>query len=118
MALAKDIHKAFVVPGRGVCWKMLEDLSGPYPVSKIDVCIILYMISHFRSISEAAVYYVEEAEALCIIIQKLRLSPWIISVVEIRGVGSSGACDPPSQPPPPSHSKHLLVIIARSTPSV
>ena len=31
--LVKDIHPAFVIPGRGVHWKMLEDLSAPYPVS-------------------------------------------------------------------------------------
>src|SRR5215203_5266102 len=31
IALARDIHKAFVVPGRGVVWKMKEDLSEPYP---------------------------------------------------------------------------------------
>ena len=31
VALAKDIHPAFVLPGRGVIWKMKEDLSGPYP---------------------------------------------------------------------------------------
>jgi hypothetical protein len=30
-ALARDIHPAFVIPGRGVVWKMKEDLSGPYP---------------------------------------------------------------------------------------
>ncbi|MGC1678443.1 MAG: hypothetical protein WA740_13025 [Candidatus Binataceae bacterium] len=29
--LVKDIHRAFVIPGRGVHWKMLEDLSAPYP---------------------------------------------------------------------------------------
>jgi hypothetical protein len=29
--LVKDIHSAFLVPGRGVRWKMLEDLSAPYP---------------------------------------------------------------------------------------
>lgn len=29
--LAKAIHCRFVIPGRGVIWKMLEDLSGPYP---------------------------------------------------------------------------------------
>jgi hypothetical protein len=29
--LARDIHRPFVVPGRGVIWKMKEDLSGPYP---------------------------------------------------------------------------------------
>jgi hypothetical protein len=30
IALARDIHRPFVVPGRGVIWKMKEDLSGPY----------------------------------------------------------------------------------------
>lgn len=29
--LTKDLHPAFLIPGRGVHWKMLEDLSGPYP---------------------------------------------------------------------------------------
>lgn len=29
--IARDIHRAFVVPGVGVLWKMKEDLSGPYP---------------------------------------------------------------------------------------
>ena len=31
VSLIKDIHPAFVIKGRGVIWKMLEDLSGPYP---------------------------------------------------------------------------------------
>jgi hypothetical protein len=31
IALAKDVHAAFVVPGVGVYWKMMEDLSAPYP---------------------------------------------------------------------------------------
>ncbi len=29
--LAREVHSAFVLPGRGVIWKMKEDLSGPYP---------------------------------------------------------------------------------------
>ncbi len=29
--LVHQVHSAFVVPGRGVLWKMKEDLSGPYP---------------------------------------------------------------------------------------
>jgi hypothetical protein len=29
--LVHQIHDAFVVPGRGVVWKMREDLSAPYP---------------------------------------------------------------------------------------
>src|SRR5438045_3520387 len=31
IAIARDIHKAFVMPGGGIFWKMREDLSGPYP---------------------------------------------------------------------------------------
>jgi hypothetical protein len=31
VALARDIHKVFVIPEQGVIWKMQEDLSGPYP---------------------------------------------------------------------------------------
>lgn len=31
VALARAIHDAFVVPERGVWWKMREDLSGPFP---------------------------------------------------------------------------------------
>ena len=31
IALAHAIHEPFVVPGKGVIWKMAEDLSGPYP---------------------------------------------------------------------------------------
>ncbi len=31
IALARAIHEPFVVPGKGVIWKMAEDLSGPYP---------------------------------------------------------------------------------------
>jgi hypothetical protein len=31
IALARDIHCAFVLPGKGVMWKMKGDLSGPYP---------------------------------------------------------------------------------------
>src|SRR5215218_7895784 len=31
VALARDIHGAFVVPNAGVIWKMKEDLSAPYP---------------------------------------------------------------------------------------
>jgi hypothetical protein len=29
--LAKQVHDAFVLPGRGVIWKMSEDLGSPYP---------------------------------------------------------------------------------------
>lgn len=29
--IAKEIHEPFVLPGRGVIWKMEEDLSAPYP---------------------------------------------------------------------------------------
>jgi len=29
--LVKQIHEPFLIPGRGIVWKMQEDLSGPYP---------------------------------------------------------------------------------------
>ncbi|MFL6726751.1 MAG: hypothetical protein ACJ8FS_09595 [Sphingomicrobium sp.] len=29
--VARDVHDSFVLPGRGVIWKMEEDLSAPYP---------------------------------------------------------------------------------------
>ncbi len=29
--LVREVHSAFVLPGRGVVWKMQEDLSAPYP---------------------------------------------------------------------------------------
>jgi len=29
--IAREIHEPFMLPGRGVIWKMEEDLSGPYP---------------------------------------------------------------------------------------
>lgn len=31
IALVRQVHDAFVIPGRGVVWKMKEDLSAPYP---------------------------------------------------------------------------------------
>ena len=31
IALVREVHDSFVLPGRGVIWKMREDLSGPYP---------------------------------------------------------------------------------------
>jgi hypothetical protein len=31
IALARDVHRAFVLPEKGVMWKMKEDLSAPYP---------------------------------------------------------------------------------------
>ncbi|MGA9517134.1 MAG: hypothetical protein WBV51_26740 [Pseudolabrys sp.] len=31
VTIARQFHDPFVVPGRGVIWKMQEDLSGPYP---------------------------------------------------------------------------------------
>jgi hypothetical protein len=31
IALIREVHPRFVLPGRGIHWKMLEDLSGPEP---------------------------------------------------------------------------------------
>lgn len=31
ISIVREVHNAFLVPGRGVIWKMQEDLSAPYP---------------------------------------------------------------------------------------
>lgn len=31
VALAREVHRAFVVPGQGVLWKMADELAQPYP---------------------------------------------------------------------------------------
>jgi hypothetical protein len=48
--LVKQIHAPFLVPGRGIFWKMLEDLSGPYPgygfgaLDAFDGCVSYRML--------------------------------------------------------------------------
>jgi hypothetical protein len=52
--LVKDIHSAFVVPGRGVHWKMLEDLSAPYPGFGIGALDPFHGYVVYRLLDEAA----------------------------------------------------------------
>lgn len=52
--LAKDTHSAFVVPGRGVVWKMQEDLSGPYPGYGLGAMDAFDGYVSYRLLSETA----------------------------------------------------------------
>jgi hypothetical protein len=53
--LARTIHPRFVIPGVGVQWKMLEDLSGPYPP---------YGLGALDSFHGLVVYRLLDADAL------------------------------------------------------
>jgi hypothetical protein len=54
IALARDIHDAFVIPGRGVWWKMREDLSGPYPGHGLGALDAFDGYVSYRMLDEAA----------------------------------------------------------------
>jgi hypothetical protein len=56
--LARDVHRAFVIPGTGVIWKMKEDLSGPYPgfglgaLDAFDGYVSYRLLSKYALVSE------------------------------------------------------------------
>lgn len=52
--LVHQIHDAFVVPGRGVAWKMKEDLSGPYPGYGLGALDAFDGYVSYRMLDEAA----------------------------------------------------------------
>ena len=52
--LVKQIHRAFVLPGRGVIWKMKEDLSGPYPGFGLGALDAFDGYVSYRKLDEAA----------------------------------------------------------------
>jgi hypothetical protein len=52
--IARDVHKAFVLPGRGVIWKMKEDLSGPYPGFGLGALDAFDGYVSYRLLDEAA----------------------------------------------------------------
>ncbi|MFZ5669017.1 MAG: hypothetical protein ACOY4K_05960 [Pseudomonadota bacterium] len=54
LAIARDIHPAFVLPGLGVVWKMREDLSGPYPGYGLGAMDAFNGYVVYRLIDEAA----------------------------------------------------------------
>jgi hypothetical protein len=54
VALAKQIHDAFVIPERGVLWKMKEDLSGPYPGYGLGALDAFDGYTSYRLLDEAA----------------------------------------------------------------
>jgi hypothetical protein len=53
IALAREIHRPFVIPGRGVIWKMKEDLSGAYPGYGLGALDAFDGYVSYRMLSEA-----------------------------------------------------------------
>jgi len=54
VALAHAIHEPFVVPGRGVWWKLQEDLSAPYPGFGMGVLDAFHGFVVYRALADAA----------------------------------------------------------------
>jgi hypothetical protein len=54
VGLAHDVHAAFVLPGRGVIWKMAEDLSAPYPGYGLGAMDAYDGYVSYRMLDEAA----------------------------------------------------------------
>lgn len=52
--LVKDVHSAFVIPGEGVVWKMLEDLSAPYPGFGLGALDPFHGYTVYRQLGEEA----------------------------------------------------------------
>lgn len=52
--LVRQVHPAFVIPGRGVIWKMREDLSGPYPGYGLGAMDAFDGYVSYRLLDEAA----------------------------------------------------------------
>ena len=52
--LVREVHSAFVLAGRGVVWKMREDLSGPYPGSGLGAMDAFDGYVSYRLLGEAA----------------------------------------------------------------
>lgn len=53
IALAREVHSAFVLPGRGVIWKMEEDLAAPYPGYGLGAMDAFDGYVSYRMLSEA-----------------------------------------------------------------
>jgi len=66
--LVKDIHPAFVIPDRGVHWKMLEDLSAPYPGFGLGSLDSFHGYVVYRLLDEAAL--AEEIRQMKIIVER------------------------------------------------
>ena len=68
VALARDIHPAFVRPGRGVIWKMKEDLSAPYPGYGLGAMDAFDGYVAFRMLDEQAL--APEIAQMCVLMER------------------------------------------------
>ncbi len=69
--IAKDVHRAFVIPGTGVFWKMTEDLTRPYPGFGLGAMDAFDGYVAYRLLDEAALAS-ETAEMRTIIEEQYR----------------------------------------------
>lgn len=54
VSLVREVHDAFVIKGRGVIWKMAEDLSSPYPGYGVGAIDAFDGYVSYRLLDEAA----------------------------------------------------------------
>ncbi|HYO79740.1 MAG TPA: hypothetical protein VE010_24960 [Thermoanaerobaculia bacterium] len=54
LELAREIHRPFVIPRKGVIWKMKEDLSGPYPGYGLGAIDAFQGYVAYRTLDETA----------------------------------------------------------------
>jgi len=73
--LVRQIHSAFVLPGRGVIWKMKEDLSGPYPGFGLGALDAFDGYISYRMLDEENL--AEEIGDMSLLIAKQAPSLWI-----------------------------------------
>jgi len=82
IALARDIHAAFVVPGRGVWWKMREDLSGPAPEYGFGALDAFDGYVSYRMLDEVAL-----APQIAAMSELIRQSAPTLTITQDLGIG-------------------------------
>jgi hypothetical protein len=82
IALVRDIHPAFVVPGVGVIWRMREDLSGPYPGFGLGALDAYHGLVVYRLLDPAALAP-EIAEMRTLVEQSYR----VLTITQDLGLG-------------------------------
>jgi hypothetical protein len=95
--LVRQVHRAFVMPGRGVLWKMKEDLSGPYPGFGLGAMDAYDGYVSYRVLDESALSHeisdmrglIDQTYAGLVITQDLGLGMMLSRILAFRW-----ACNP------------------------
>jgi hypothetical protein len=82
IALAREIHEAFVVPGHGVWWKMQEDLSGPVPEYGYGALDAFDGYVSYRLLDEVAL-----APQIAAMSELINLSAPTLTITQDLGIG-------------------------------